>query len=77
MQINPIAPNMTEVEIGGATILFSYKTPVAARVGNKYYKVNKRYSATTSRHVSKWLAGVDAEPVSPDFFDELTCSCRL
>ena len=29
MKLNPVGSNMNEVEIGGKSILFSYKTPVA------------------------------------------------
>ena len=29
MKLNPIGSNMNEVEVGGKSILFSYKTPVA------------------------------------------------
>lgn len=29
MKLNPIGSNMTEIEVGDKTILFSYKTPVA------------------------------------------------
>lgn len=56
MKINPIRANMTEIENGDLTILFSYKTPVAYhRAGVGYAKTNKHWSATTSRHINQWL----------------------
>lgn len=56
MSLSPIASNMTEVEIGDKTILFSYKTPVAYhQAGVGYFKTNKYWSKTTSRHINKWL----------------------
>lgn len=64
MKLSPIASNMTEIEIGNKTILFSYKTPVAFHeAGVGYAKTNKHWSATTSRHISKWLKlnGYDKE----------------
>lgn len=63
MKLNPIASNMTEVEIGDKTVLFSYKTPVAYHeAGIGYTKTNKHWSVTTSRHINKWLklSGYDA-----------------
>ena len=56
MKLNPIASNMTEVEIGNLTVLFSYKTPVAYHEGGVgYAKTSKYWSVTTSRHINKWL----------------------
>lgn len=63
MRLNPIGSNMTEVEAGNKTILFSYKTPVAFHeAGVGYAKTNKHWSVTTSRHINKWLklSGYDA-----------------
>lgn len=56
MKLSPIASNMTEIEIGNKTILFSYKTPVAFHeAGGGYAKTAKHWSATTTRHINKWL----------------------
>lgn len=63
MKLNPIGSNMTEVELGDKTILFSYKTPVAYhQAGIGYAKTSKHWSVTTSRHINKWLklSGYDA-----------------
>lgn len=57
MKLNPIASNMTEIEVGNKTILFSYKTPVAYHeAGVGYAKTSKHWSVTTSRHINKWLS---------------------
>lgn len=63
MKLNPIASNMTEIEVGNKTVLFSYKTPVAYHEsGIGYAKTSKYWSVTTSRHINKWLKlnGFDA-----------------
>ena len=65
--LNPIGPNCTELEYpNGTRVLFSYKTAVAAYVvGRGLLRTSKKYSATTSRHVSKWLDGRNAIEVPP------------
>lgn len=59
MNLKPVGSNMTELEMGGVKILFSYKTPVAAIVdtseGPKAYQTETKWSPTTSRHITKWL----------------------
>ena len=63
MKLTPIRANMTEVELGDKTILFSYQTPVAYHeAGIGYAKTSKRWSNTTSRHINQWLElnGYDA-----------------
>ncbi len=74
MNLRPIASNMTELELnGGITVLFSYKTPVAACLpGKGWYRTEKRWSVTTSKHIGKWLDGVKAEEKPQSFFDNLT-----
>lgn len=58
MNLNPIAPNMNEIEVSGYRVLFSYKTPVAAqRIGSFHtlFVTEKFWSKTTSRHINKWV----------------------
>jgi hypothetical protein len=71
IKLNPIASNMTLLDTPYALILFSYKTPVAIYdKGNlTYYRTDKKWSVTTSRHINKWLDGVKAQPKPQDFFD--------
>lgn len=72
MKLNPIASNMTEVEIGDTTILFSYKTPVACHIsGQGYFRTTKKWSVTTSRHINKWLDGAPADNISQEELDNL------
>jgi len=59
MKIRHIASNMTEVEVNGNLILFSYETPVAGRsikqYGDGFFKTSTHYSATTTRHINKYF----------------------
>lgn len=72
MELRPIASNMTELVTGGCTVLFSYRTPVAAYTPTQgYVRTSKKWSVTTSRHINKWLQGVKAHEMPQDFFDSL------
>jgi len=78
MRLNNISNNETEVIFNErlvdgskrATFFFSYGTPVAAKVGAKYYKTEDKFSKTTSRHMNKWLEGVKAEVQPQNWFDK-------
>ena len=78
MKLNPIASNMTEIEFpNGATVLFSYKTPVAAQLPDGFFvRTDKRWSVTTSRHIKKWLNGARATEVPQSDLDGMTDSGR-
>lgn len=53
--------NATQIRMSnGVTVLYSYSTPVALCIGHTYYRTNKRWSVTTSKHINKWLDGVNA-----------------
>ncbi len=78
MNLTPIKANMTELEIvPGLFVLFSYKTPVAAirTVTLTAYQTEKKWSRTTSRHITQWLGmhpevfGATYKP--QEFFDNL------
>ena len=75
MKVKQLAANMTEVELGDFTILFSYETPVAAHeAGVGVFKTDKKWSATTSKHINKWMARhgfSKAEEKEQKFFDTL------
>ena len=72
IKLNPIGSNMTELETPTNAILFSYKTPVACRdSGGNYYRTKQYFSKTTSRHINKWLDGVQAREMSQEYFDNL------
>lgn len=78
MKLRQIASNMTEIETNeGALVLFSYETPVAARTASgHFFHTEKKFSVTTSKHITKWLAefgrsrtGTEQQP--QDFFNTL------
>ena len=57
----------------GWVVLVSYRTPVAARApdGN-VYRTSRKWSVTTSQHVSQWLGGqTDVQYRGQEFFDTL------
>ncbi len=57
--VRQLGPNMTEVEHGDITVLYSYRTPVVihARLEGavQFFVTDTHYSNTTSRHISKYL----------------------
>ena len=65
MKLTPIAANQTQLNLNdGTEVFFSYKTPVAAKLPNyDYIRTATKWSTTTTRHINKWLEGVNA-PVS-------------
>ena len=73
MELTPIKANCTELKTGNYLVLFSYQTPVAYRDlrTGKYYRTVKKWSRTTSRHISQWLNGQQAEEVGQDNLDQL------
>ena len=86
MNLTPLAANMTEVKMtGGLTVLFSYKTAVACLWTNgndayKAFKTEKKWSATTTRHINKWLGlhpevfGAAYKP--QEYFDNLLAEVK-
>ena len=72
MQLRQIASNMTQLDLSdGTSVLFSYRTPVAALTENGYTRTSKKWSVTTSRHINKWLDGVLAKEQPQEYFDSL------
>lgn len=72
-KISPVGSNMTVLHGKKYDVLFSYETPVAAKdvKTGEVFKTSKKWSATTSRHISKWLAGEKASEKPQEFFDDL------
>ena len=65
MKLYQKGSNMTELDLGFAQVFFSYETPVAARLTDgSLVRTDQWYSATTSKHINKWLQGCDALTVS-------------
>lgn len=59
LKLKPIASNMTELCIGNTSILFSYETPVAGWDDKGAFRTLQHYSATTTKHINKYLGGRD------------------
>jgi len=74
MKLRVIGPNQTEVEVDGVCVFFSYNTPVAAQVGQEWFKTAVKHSATTSKHINTWLAGKPAVSMPQNYFDGLLCA---
>jgi len=65
----------TEIDNGEKVVLFSYSTPVAVLIkGEGYYRTDARWSNTTSRHIARWLDGVQAKTVSQKEIERLARS---
>jgi hypothetical protein len=73
MALKQIGPNQTQVTYSdGSEVFWSYETPVAGKLPDgTYVKTSTKWSRTTSRHINKWLDGVDAVEVSQDTFTDL------
>ena len=73
MQLTPIAANQTQLNLNdGTQVFFSYKTPVAAYCPLRgYIRTATKWSTTTTRHINKWLEGVNAETVDQEILDNL------
>lgn len=73
MIVQQIGSNQTEVQLAdGTEILFSYTTPVAARVsGRGWIRTEQKWSSTTTKHVNAWFrkhrGGSDGVPTVPQW----------
>ena len=58
MKVKSIGSNQTEVTASGCRVLYSYETPVALESpSGKYYKTDRKWSVTTSKHINKFVSG--------------------
>ena len=65
MKIRNVGSNMTEYSDNGVTVLFSYETPVAGHsLSTGWVKTSTKFSATTTRHVNKWLKGYCVDDIA-------------
>jgi len=73
MKLRKIANNQTVIETKRFDILISYETPVASydKQTFTYYRTEKKWSATTTRHINQWLNGVEAKTGTQEYFDNL------
>ena len=68
MKLKPIGSNKTQVTFdlptGNLDILFSYQTPVAARLpSGLFLRTKQKYSITTTKHINQWLKANNATKV--------------
>jgi hypothetical protein len=70
MKLKKIGSNMTELEINGVSILFSYSTPVAGWDNKGAFRSEARFSVTTSKHINKYLGGRDVGRTVPQSYIE-------
>jgi len=61
MRLNKLGQNQNLLETNhGHEILYSYNCPVAGfSPGIGYFKTTKFYSTTTSKHINKYLEGIE------------------
>ena len=72
LNIKNVGSNMSELEVGGKSILFSYQTPVAGYDDDGAFRSEDFFSVTTSKHINKYLGGKDVgKVVEQKFFDNL------
>lgn len=76
IKLRAIGSNQTELDLGNATVLFSYDQPVAAfKPGLGYFVTARKWSATTTRHVNQWTKGGKVTTMPQDWFDTfLVCN---
>jgi len=70
LNIKNIGSNMSELEVGGKSILFSYQTPVAGWDDQGAFRSEDFFSVTTSKHINKYLGGKDTGRKVPQSYIE-------
>ncbi len=73
MKLRKIASNVTEITLANSvTLLFSYNTPVAVHIpGEGYYRTSKKWSVTTSKHITQWAGKKVTAEKDQSYFDAL------
>jgi len=72
MKIKSIGSNITELNINGISVLFSYSTPVAGWDDSGAFRTSEHYSSTTTKHINKYLGGKDiGRKVDQEYIDSL------
>ena len=60
MDIKQIGANLTEIHNSPITVLYSFNVPVAAYCyGTGHYRTDAKCSKATTRHINKWIGGMD------------------
>ena len=72
LKLTQLASNMTEIKFDSVSILFSYETPVAGWDNDGAFRTSEHYSATTTKHINKYLGGKDVgRNVDQSYIDNL------
>jgi len=73
MRAQSTGKNTTIVHVANIVILVSYDTPVAYfnTATGKHFITAEKHSATTTRHINKWLDGAEAETKPQSEFNTL------
>ena len=59
MKLKRISANETEIKFNEeTTVFFSYDTPVAAKVGVRYYRTEEKQSQSTTKQLNRGLEDV-------------------
>ena len=69
-----LGANKTQLTFdNGLQLFYSYATPVASYspITCEYYRTEKRYSNTTTKHINQWLEGCEAIEKPQSYFDNL------
>ena len=70
MKLQHLSGNKNQITLAdGTQVLFSYATPVACWKDGAFYKTDKFWSKTTSRHVNEWTHLATLKP--QEYFDNL------
>ena len=73
MKVKNIGSNQTVIETNNYDVLVSYETPVACydKTACDYFYTSTKYSATTSRHINKFLPNANGTQKDQEFFNNL------
>jgi len=74
-KIQNLGTNKLEIYFDKSNLILlqSYETIVAARLENlDYVRTSTKWSRATTKHINKWLEGVEAIEKPQTFFDKFT-----
>lgn len=71
VKLKILEPKFFEVTIGDKSLYFSYETLVAVRDRSAWFRTDKKYSATTSKHLNRHIPS-PVVLVSPETLQELS-----
>ena len=72
MKIKRLGASKTILALSsGSEIFYSYDTPVAAQISGELYRTKEYYSRTTSKHITQYLNGREAEAVPQSMINQL------